>query len=134
MQELEVKRDRERNKTTVNDMLVKKYGDSTKAKDAVTNLAASLGIPTAYLADVAARSPSAFFKLVGIDTVPPSKTLDTNRSALNSAADHTSPDSTPGTKAHFENMRRTDPSRYWSVAVQKQVHEAAARGEGYLKP
>jgi hypothetical protein len=134
MQELEVKRDRERNQNTVNDMLVKKYGDSAKAKDAVTNLAASLGVPAAYLADVAARSPSAFFKLVGIDTVAPPRTLDTNKSALNSTAEYTPADSTPGTKAYFENLRRTDPSRYWSVAVQKQVHEASARGDGYLKP
>lgn len=113
--------------TTINH-LREVYGDDSKVNEVIKTKAAELGVSVDYLQDTAAKSPSAFYRLIGVDT--PKTSSSSPRPALNSAGMQAAPDSSnpqPGTKAYFDNIRKTDPSKYFSRKIQLDLYQAAAR-------
>lgn len=116
------------NTAIVNDKLTKHFGTSEKAKEAIQATAAKLGVTVEYLKTVSIQSPNALFSMIGLDEQAAPVQVDTTRSVLNTQAQAESAVLQPGTKAYFENLRRTAPSKYWDKNTQIEIYNAFAKG------
>lgn len=130
---LEAERERERktnNRNQVNNKLVEMFGD--KAREVVAAKAAELGVGIDWLTTIAETSPAAFFNTLGVieksNTGTPGIKSDINPATLGATGKIA-----PNTYAYFQEMRRTDPKRYYSAAVQRQVMEAARSNPNFYK-
>lgn len=115
---------REANFKQVVDVLLSTYGTEEKANDVINNKAAELGLSVDRLKELAAESPKAFLNNIGIGQ--PSSSFTAPRGDVNPAALHNQGGQgrvEPGTWEFYENIRKTDPTRYWSRSVQNQMHK-----------
>lgn len=116
----------ETNLEQVQRVLKEQLGD--QAKTVINNKARDHGMSVKELESLAARSPSAFYSLVGLDPVRQAPiTPGVARSSVNLG----SQSSTVKNKAYFDKMRQTDPQRYKSpqttVEMMKARRECEAR-------
>ena len=110
---------------------VEHFGTLEAAKKAVETKAVELGVTVEYLRETAAKSPTAFAHLIGLDgkQAPgsPGSFIQPSRAAP--TKEGTPENLIPGTYAYAENVRRTKPAEYWSKGFQqKHVWEAAKKG------
>jgi hypothetical protein len=133
LSEWEKKKAREQNAAYVRSELSKAWGSDYLSK--LEAKSRELGESLDDLAEMAQNKPKVFLKLVGAEgersvfnPAPPSSQFRSN--AQNSQQN-------TKTYSWFQNLRRSDPSTYWSVATQKELHriaeEYAARGEDFTK-
>jgi hypothetical protein len=111
--------------------------------DYVTHLkakAAELGVSEEYLNSMAKETPKAFLKLVEADgakrATPVAGGLFTPPSGANIQSTNQSrgfaPSGTPKL-SYYENIKRSDPAKYWSAAVQNKMHkDAIALGDAFF--
>lgn len=126
------------NLETVKQTLVESFGS-----DYVTHLkakAAELGVSEEYLNSMAKETPKAFLKLVEADgakrATPVAGGLFTPPSGANIRSTDQSKGFSPTgipKMSYYENIKRTDPTKYWSAAVQNKMHkDAIALGEAFF--
>jgi hypothetical protein len=136
------------NLETVKQTLMESFGS-----DYVTHLkakAAELGVSEEYLNSMAKETPKAFLKLVEADgegsarrseaaakrATPVAGGLFTPPSGANIQSTNQSKGFSPtGTPkmSFYENIKRTDPAKYWSAAIQNKMHkDAIALGEAFF--
>lgn len=98
--------------------------------------AKKLGLGESFLQNLAAEQPNAFLKLMDVQVKPeaPSTAVTAPRTVVSPEAFQSfSPASSVKTQKHFEEIRKKDPSRYWSAAVQNEMHrEAIKQGESFF--
>jgi hypothetical protein len=119
------------NVNTVTAKLLEAYGSEEKANQVIKQRAQELGVSVDFLQDVAAKSPKAFFTTIGLDAQPkvPGSTdrSDVNATALGNQAVKA------GTYKWYDQIRKTDPVKYFSPQVQNQMHkDALAAGESFF--
>lgn len=117
------------NKTAVHNKLTETWG-----ADAQINLnkkANELGVSLEYLARISQESPSAFYRLVGLDAQPkniaavPTAVRSTVNTPINSGSGER-------TKAHYDNLKRVNPTEYFSAKIQNQMYKDAMKlGEAF---
>lgn len=119
--------DRERNQTAAQNMAqvteaIQKFaGDEVKGKDYVSKRASELGMTPQALGEIGKQSPSALLKLLGLESKTPSPTTvvdRTYRPGTSSASQ-----ATPGSLAYYDELKKTDPSKYFSPSNLKKAHE-----------
>lgn len=126
------------NLETVKQALQESFGS-----DYVTHLkakAAELGVSEEYLNSMAKDTPKAFLKLVEAGeakrATPVAGSLFTPPSGANIHSTNQSKGFSPtGTPkmSFYENIKRTDPVKYWSPEVQNKMHkDAIALGESFF--
>lgn len=115
------------NVNQTNEALVKHFGTPEKAQEVVLARAEELGVSVKDIKQMAAKSPSAALALVtgSASQQPANKGLDKTSSAFTDAA---AGSGTLGVKAEFEKLRREDPKKYWSPAVQNRIFQAIKEG------
>lgn len=126
-------RDEERqqeNIKTVTDTMKKLYGD--KAGDMLTKAVQDTGLDVQTLQAMAAKSPSAVLKLLGVDSKAPNTGFigagSINTAGLKSQQSDTR-DST-----YWTTMRKNDPKSYYSPQMTSQrMNDAAMLGDRYFK-
>lgn len=133
LSEWEKKKAREQNAAYVRNELAKTWGSDYLSK--LEAKSRELGESLDELAELAQSKPKVFLRLVGasegakqtFDPAPPSSSYRPNSNNNQNTK----------TYSWFKNLRQTDPSTYWSVATQKELHriaeEYAARGEDFTK-
>lgn len=95
-------------------------------------VAQDLGLSTDNLNSLASTSPDAFFKVVGIET---KKEQDLFQAPLRNQMSPTfTPKDTVKDWNYYEDLRKKDKIRYWSTAVQNQMHQDAMRLGDKFKP
>lgn len=123
------------NLAAVQQALVESFG-----QDYVTHLkakAAELGVTEEYLNTMAKETPKAFLKLVEVGNAPKATTpglfSPPASSGLPSPSNKAfSPTGIPKL-SFYEDLRKKDPSRYWSPEVQNKMHkDAMALGESFF--
>jgi hypothetical protein len=130
IQEKLSKEEREQqNVNQVTERLIKEFGSSEKGKEWLVNKAQELGVSVQFLNDAAAVSPAAFYNAVGLtDNAKGASfsagTVRTNINLNPSAV-------TPGTRAFYDQMRKENPSKYWSPQVQGEIHRIAVKAGSY---
>lgn len=120
----------ERNVDSCVEQLNKMYGSAYRS--VVNDVAKNTGMTQEALTEMAGKYPQAFIKLVS-DSSPDGKQNATNinqgippTTSVNTTA---RPRSNGKDWAYYENVRKTNPGTYWSIQFQKQMREAAERGE-----
>jgi hypothetical protein len=122
---LEAERVKERktaNRNIVNNKMTELYGD--KAREVLTAKAQELGVGMDWLVSIAETSPAAFFNTLGIVEKAPTGTPGI-KNDINTASLPNTQKVAPNSYQYFAEMRKTDPRRYYSAEVQRQVFEAA---------
>ena len=118
------------NLETVKNALVASFGN-----DYVTHLkakAAELGMSEEYLQNLAKETPKAFLKLVEANgesrATPVANGLFTppqgSHTPANNASKGFSPTGIPK-MSYYENLKKQDPTKYWSPEVQNKMHKDA---------
>lgn len=122
------------NVNQVSEKLVGVYGDPQKANQAMVQKANELGLTVEDLMDQAAKSPKAFFALVGLNDSPrqaPATRSDVNPAALNTL--NPTRQAQVGTYAYYEQLRKENPRLYNSPKIQLQMHkEAMEKGDSFF--
>lgn len=115
----EAARKAEENVMKVDAEVRKQYGD--KAKEFVAEKAAELGMTPAELGATAARSPEAFYRMVGLKVE--NKTPDTSPMKSSVNPDALSNGSVPveGTWAWYQELRKKDPKLYRDPKTQQKM-------------
>jgi len=112
----------ESNVATANNKMVEIYG-ADKASEMVTQKASELGVGVDFLKDAAAKSPDAFFKLLGVDAkatpIPAAQSGGENTEGLHNKG----PEIKAGTMEAYSAMRKSDPKQYWSPKTQREMFE-----------
>lgn len=86
----------------------------------------ALGLDKDTLNNLASRSPTAFMELVAPRAaerpgfVPP-------RSSVASEHFIPNPQAQPGSRSWYDNLRKSDPTTYWTPKVQWQMHQDAIK-------
>lgn len=117
---VEAQRSAEQNLKAANDELVGKFGgDMDQAKKYLVAKAQELGVTVDYLKAQAMQSPTVFKHLVGgpeakPGTPAPATAVSTTSSAPTSGIRE-------GTWAFYEQLRKTNPSRYFSPEIQNKM-------------
>jgi hypothetical protein len=127
-----LQKDREADKITNNlnavaAKMVEVYGDTNKAKEVMQARANELGVTVKFLESVAAQSPTAFYAQLGLDAAPKS-TPNMSRPDVQSGNFTNTGGAKPGTYEFYENLRRTDPKRYFTPATQMKIMQDAQAG------
>jgi len=127
---VERNRTAQQNITAANDAVVRNFGSFEKAGEAVRAKAAELGMSLDDLKAIAAKSPTAFEKIILGDKPQGggSGPLEPKSETLASGSNGGSQQLQPGTKAYYDDMRVKQPSKYWSTAVQMALHKAVKDG------
>lgn len=128
---LQRQREQERIAANVNEVttrLIQTFGDEAKAEQYIQQKAAELGVSTSFLRDAAARSPKAFFVTIGLEGNQTPAAASHTKSDVNTAAlVNQGSGPKPGSYEFYENLRKTDPSRYWDPKTQRQLHKDATQ-------
>lgn len=119
---------------------VRKALESSLGSDYVTHLkakAAELGVSEEYLSNMAKETPKAFLKLVEVDGSP----KGTTPQLFSPPPTHGLPGSNnkgfsptgQRKQSWYENLRKSNPTEYWSPATQNRMHqEAQSLGEAFF--
>ena len=119
------------NLNTVKSHLIEAWGPQFGTQ--LAQVATQLGVERLFLDNLAATSPSAFMKLVGIgvgaDTPNPlpASSSSNERQQLNR-------DQNSGSKRFkdYEALRRSDPEKYFSVPIQQEIFkQATEQGDAF---
>lgn len=112
------------NIVTVNKKLQEVYGDNAAKK--VADRAAELNVGVDFLKSVAAKSPSAFYKLLDTNTQAQTPSGGVAQSTVTNPI---SLDTKQGKNwEDYQNMRKSDPVRYYSAEVQNEIYQAKRQG------
>ena len=109
--------------------MVEKYGE--KAAEVTKQQAGRLGMSLDDLKNIAAQSPSAFKRLVGEEVSQSTQQTNTyvEKSSVNTE-NFNADSSTPERVAqHYRDMRKSDPTRYYSSATQNEIFKLAQQGK-----
>jgi len=116
------------NVTTANDAMVKHFGSLENAASAVKAKATEVGMTVEALRDIAARSPTAFTKIMGVEMQISSNEPLNPASATREVVNKPAGDPIKGTKPYYEKMRKETPNQYWSPAIQQEIFQATKAG------
>ena len=114
---------RTRNLIDVQQKLIETYGNDYANR--VKSRAQELGIPVAWLNDAAAKSPQAFYAMIGLQKPQEPNTRQVP-SSVNTAA-MMAPGSNTKNWAYYNNLRKTNPVQYNSKQVQAEMWEQAKK-------
>lgn len=117
---------RERNLLEVAERLTTEFGDEDKANEVLKRKAVELGVSVKFLQDSAAQSPKAFYATLGLNVTATSPAQPAKGDVNTQAFERNSQSSAkPGTYQFYEALRKSDPVRWRSSAVQAQIHKDA---------
>lgn len=133
--ELLAKKERERNLETnmerVSRVLEENFGSSDAARLALNKAAKETGMSMEEIRDLAKRSPSAVFKLIGVNDAgrqPQAPTVPRNQ--YNPAASELG--GTARNAAYYERMKQTDPKKYFSEKTTvEMIRDRKALGDKF---
>lgn len=105
------------NFATVQDRLVKEYGDISKVNDKVAQISKETGLSVEDLVNTARKSPEAFYKLSGLTQAKPAPT--TPATFVRASEASTGADTGNKDLSYYMNLRKTNPKEYWKPDTQK---------------
>lgn len=117
------------NLNSVIDRLVSIYGDDNKAQAIIDAKAKELGVGKEFLRASAAQSPTAFYKLIGLEDIKVTPTANQPTTGMNSEALRVANPNAQSGWDYYNNLRRENPNRYFSPAVQNQIFREVQEGK-----
>lgn len=123
----ETERTAKQNREIVTTTLRQRFGEDTQIE--LNKISKQLQIPLTELEALAAKSPKAFFALIGVDNQTQTPSAPAPRSQTQA------PVKTSGTrdKAYYERLKASNPSEYFSSKTQKQMYkDAIEQGQSFF--
>lgn len=120
IEERTAKAERERNQTAVVKRLTDTFGPQYTQH--IAKWAKDVGVPADWLNDLAARSPQAFYKMLGIEDTPAAPIV-APQTVVNPAA--TAHRGQVKDWNYYKQIMKTDPAKFNSPAIQKEMFESA---------
>lgn len=117
------------NVAVANSKMVEIFGD--KASETFQQRAVELGMSAGELKAIAAKSPNAFYRIMGIEGAKPAAHIDTQSSKLNSAAMPSNPGQPKkGTAAYYNQVRKTIGNKafFADTKLQQEIFQAKKNG------
>ena len=111
------------NLSKVDNKMKELYGED-KASEMVAVKAQSMGLQPSDLGDIAQKSPDAFYQLMGVTADKP-HTPSVTTPSLRTEADALIVNKGVKDKTYFDDLRRNDPRKYFSPAVQQDYMRIA---------
>lgn len=112
---------RRTNKELVDKALIVKYGEPTKASEAIKNKARELNLRPQQIKDLSELSPEAFLQLFGVTNTKPVDQAAV-KGNVNSAATNLVPDSGERTLSYYEAIRKKMGFKFFSdFDLQRQM-------------
>jgi len=136
LEERDTEKRLQKNAQITEEAMIKHFGTKEAAVEAVRTKAQEMGVGPDWLANSAFNSPAAFFKIMDISTeAPKSNNTPGSSSDVNpQRLSDFSPSVKPGTYAHYDSLRKTDPKKYWNPETQAQMMKDAMRlGNDFYK-
>jgi hypothetical protein len=135
LREVDAEKQAKDNAKFTEEVMLQRFGDRDAAIKAVQDKAEELGVSPQWIAQMAFTSPKAYFVTMGIDpqnATPRSTTTPAPRSDVNPQrlAD-ANPGIKPGTYEFYNNLRKTDPSKFRSAATQRQMMKDAQENPNF---
>lgn len=124
LEEKERKKRETLNLNTVNEAVVKYAGSSEKGRDFLATKAKELGVTVDKLAEIGKESPVALLKILGVDEKKSSTSalpFEKKTSVADLPKDKRFDINAPMTKADYDELRKTNPSLYFSPRVQNKL-------------
>lgn len=124
----------ERNRTAsqniseANDSMVKQHGSLEAAAQAVKARASEVGMTVEALRDIAAKSPTAFAKIMGTEPPKSAEPLSPNRVATERTPNPGGDAPAEGTKAYFDAILKRSRQEYFTPRVQQAIWKAVQAG------
>lgn len=115
----------EANLAKVTERLTEAFGPLYKEK--VKEAAKEMGVSTQFLTETGAREPNALFRLLNLDQQKSFRDITDPapaRSQVNTTG-RVNPGHTERNSAYYDNLKKTDPKRYWLAETQAQMHKDA---------
>ena len=113
------------NVTQASDRMVELYG--SKASEQVSLKAGEMGVSVQYLQDLAGKSPDMFYSIMGVSKqAAPDTNVSSNQSAQGNNTEQfntTQHGTNEGTWNYYEELRKADPKKYFSPAVQNEMFQ-----------
>lgn len=125
MTQIEQERTAEQNTATTNSKLKELFGD--KAKEVVESKARELGITMADFKQISAKSPNAFFTMIGATESTPKPSNSNPTGSVNTASDFQT-GTKVGSKEYYNELRRKNPREYYSKTIH-EVMDKVKKGE-----
>jgi len=124
----EVKKKFDANELEADAKMKETYGD--KAVEVLKSKAQELGVTVKYLHDTARSSPSAFFKLLGLNETKKYEGTKFEVSTKNTASEGFTSNASVkyGTKAYWTELRKKEPNKYFTPSVQQEVLKSKKDG------
>lgn len=131
MQEISSDERRTLNLKSTQDKMVELFGSVEKANEVTAQKAQELGVSVSWLGDIAKTSPDSFMSLVAGDKkVEPAQ----NSNPKSTVTMTTSSEAERGTKAYYDNLRRSDPRKYFLPETQIQLlKDRKEKGEAFYR-
>lgn len=124
---VEAERTAQQNIDSTNSKLKDLFGD--KAKDVVQSKAKELGISMEELKILSAKSPTAFFTMIGATESRPQSASTPNPNGSVNTASNFNQDFKVGTKEYYNNLRRTMKPVDYYTKIQPEIMERVKKGE-----
>jgi hypothetical protein len=119
----EVLNTKQANVSAVDAMMLEKFGD--KAKEVFVQKANALGLSVDYLKGIAADSPQAFFNMLSVNEKPEGAPRGAPNSINTEAFMKNSSGDKEDSAEYYTELRRKDPAKFWTPAVQNKIMKAA---------
>lgn len=128
LEKKDVERRVQSNREAVSKTLQEKFGSD--AQLILNQKAKELNVTLDYLAKVANESPSAFFRLVGLDA--PNQSVQAVPAPRASQTAPLPQGAGVRNKAHYDKIRAQNPTEYFSQKVQMQMYkDAMSQGDSF---
>ena len=119
----ETAKQKEVNRVKANALMAKMFGEKAKEKFEAKATSPELRATLVQLAEINPEEFANLFREKGQESV-----LDSGGKNLNVLnVDTTTNNTEPGTQTYYSNMRRKEPKKYYSAAVQLEMHNAALK-------
>lgn len=126
--EAETEKEKAINTKSVVAKLSSVYGD--KAEQQYIEMAQKYNLPINELNELAGKSPTAVLAMFGIDNSVTQSAPQPSKGSVNTEAFRQT-GVKEGTYAYYENMRRENPSKYFSPKVQQEMHKLAVENKNF---
>lgn len=127
IQETEVRRAYDKNVAEADQFITSKFGGKPEATKFIEAKSEEFGVSKSWLMDMAGRNPKALYKLLGVEAPNPNAAQPPIVQKSTVKMDR-EPPSGSKTKSHYDDIRRTNPSLYFSPKIQKEIFESAKAG------
>lgn len=130
VQQTEQQKVEQSNIKKANDELVNKLGSLEKATEYLNNKANELGLSVDFLMTTAAKSPSAFMNVLGVDEQKTTASNNVMESTKNTQSiSNFNTGANTNSKEYFDEIRKNNKAQYYSAKVQNAITAAVKKGE-----